>query len=133
MPNKSVCKNPSAEVHSLCISPRYKIFIVLLLCGKNILQLKHFVTLMCLFVLTSKWYLNCPFSPGIEEHAGNGEIPSYEGSTVLFVALCCMRCDALSLSCMPICSISLILCDKAALCSVLTFVFGFKCLIVLPL
>lgn len=62
---------------------------------------------MCLFVSTSKWYLNCPFSPGIEEHAGNGEIPSYEGSTVLFVALCCMRCDAFSMSCTAICSISL--------------------------
>lgn len=47
------------------------------------------VTLMCfVFLLSSKRYLNCPFSPGIEEHAGNGEIPSYEGSTVLFLLLC---------------------------------------------
>lgn len=36
--------------------------------------------------VSSKWYLNCPFSPGIEEHAGIGEIPSFEGSTVFFFA-----------------------------------------------
>ncbi len=57
-----------------------------LLCLKKI----HFtvrakvVTPVCLFVFTSKRDFNFPFSPAIEEHAGNGEIPSFEGSTVLF-------------------------------------------------
>lgn len=49
------------------------------------------VLILNLVVLTYKWFLNCPFSPGIEEHAGKGQKPSYEGSPALF--LCCMSCD----------------------------------------
>lgn len=75
---KLLSENSSIVVHTFL-----PLIIVPLCEPNNILQLKTSVTLMCLFILTSKWSLKFPFSPGIEEHAGTGE-PSFEGSTVLF-------------------------------------------------
>ena len=98
------------------------------------MEKKHFTVrsevdiLMCLFVLTSKCCSICPFSPGIEEHAGNDEMPSFEGSTVaLYFAPCCMSCNALSMSCTLIVSFCVHIANKPVLCSVLTLELGFKC------
>ena len=70
---------------------KFMVFALRLLFLYYYVEKKHFTVrsevdiLMCLFVLTSKCCSICPFSPGIEEHAGNDEMPSFEGSTVLFV------------------------------------------------